>query len=596
MDLLDIVRERPIAEKATDPVRCPFRGCPGEFEPIVTEERAGHITKTCRCDRCGVFTRHETRDNVWYAAEMDRRPVVQLGIPSCCGGRFIYHCAKCNGPVSAQTHEAKRDVPIEAEKNEDGIEIAIVTATIHEDGTVTKNYRVRYACEACGHGGYTTEDHWFPPRPPRPPGAIPRKLAVTWSPEMPVRHIIGEDVVKELADAMEKEVGEGSFGKGRMLRSSIVGGALRVPVGKPIIQSGSSDLLTPPDPKLIEDLELRSVELVPSEKLVDPNTRIRVMEPEGPPYARRLTQRPIDLPDNPVIHPPEERPGPVKLFLAGMKGPDFIGPYLEAERDKDKLDDAVRMYLMQVGFSHDELVKLTRDERARLASEHTKIKIARLENPVEPPTDQDRKDMADAGGIAERDLPFGAAEASRDIRLREEEKDLAYHRASLAAALKVPPTPNRIDQALEAVTPSATRCGRYMGDNDGTSPQLSCVREKGHFGLCDNVSEQPDTGDDFRRHVQRTLRKLYLPVTPEALEIVRKAVCEIPGVLDATVVMVDDLTMEVTTQVRGVSPSLVKVADIKVVPPIPPNVDEAFEKLAAEVAVLPEHLNPKGRS
>lgn len=36
------------------------------------------------------------------------------------------------------------------------------------------------------------------------------------------------------------------------------------------------------------------------------------------------------------------------------------------------------------------------------------------------------------------------------------------------------------------------RCGKYVGDNDGTCPQLTCVREKGHPGLCDNVSDLDD--------------------------------------------------------------------------------------------------------
>ena len=30
-------------------------------------------------------------------------------------------------------------------------------------------------------------------------------------------------------------------------------------------------------------------------------------------------------------------------------------------------------------------------------------------------------------------------------------------------------------------------CGKYLGDNDGTCPQLTCVRPKGHYGDCDNV-------------------------------------------------------------------------------------------------------------
>lgn len=35
-------------------------------------------------------------------------------------------------------------------------------------------------------------------------------------------------------------------------------------------------------------------------------------------------------------------------------------------------------------------------------------------------------------------------------------------------------------------------CGRYLGDNDGTCPQLTCTRDWGHGGLCDNVFPGPD--------------------------------------------------------------------------------------------------------
>jgi hypothetical protein len=34
-------------------------------------------------------------------------------------------------------------------------------------------------------------------------------------------------------------------------------------------------------------------------------------------------------------------------------------------------------------------------------------------------------------------------------------------------------------------------CGKYIGDNDGICPQLTCIRKAGHEGLCDNV-----VGDD----------------------------------------------------------------------------------------------------
>lgn len=35
-------------------------------------------------------------------------------------------------------------------------------------------------------------------------------------------------------------------------------------------------------------------------------------------------------------------------------------------------------------------------------------------------------------------------------------------------------------------------CGKYIGDNDATCPQLTCIREIGHPGFCDNTSGGPD--------------------------------------------------------------------------------------------------------
>lgn len=32
------------------------------------------------------------------------------------------------------------------------------------------------------------------------------------------------------------------------------------------------------------------------------------------------------------------------------------------------------------------------------------------------------------------------------------------------------------------------RCGKYIGDNDATCPQLTCIRGEGHPDACDNVS------------------------------------------------------------------------------------------------------------
>lgn len=41
-------------------------------------------------------------------------------------------------------------------------------------------------------------------------------------------------------------------------------------------------------------------------------------------------------------------------------------------------------------------------------------------------------------------------------------------------------------------------CRKYLGDNDGTCPQLTCIRRHGHDGDCDNVR-----GDDDERREER---------------------------------------------------------------------------------------------
>ncbi len=37
-------------------------------------------------------------------------------------------------------------------------------------------------------------------------------------------------------------------------------------------------------------------------------------------------------------------------------------------------------------------------------------------------------------------------------------------------------------------------CGAYLGDNDGTCPQLTCIRPIGHIGAHDNASAAEDVG------------------------------------------------------------------------------------------------------
>lgn len=43
------------------------------------------------------------------------------------------------------------------------------------------------------------------------------------------------------------------------------------------------------------------------------------------------------------------------------------------------------------------------------------------------------------------------------------------------------------DVEARVVAQLGARCGRYVGDNDATCPQITCVRFAGHPGPCDNV-------------------------------------------------------------------------------------------------------------
>lgn len=80
-------------------------------------------------------------------------------------------------------------------------------------------------------------------------------------------------------------------------------------------------------------------------------------------------------------------------------------------------------------------------------------------------------------------------------------------------------------------------CGKYIGDNDATCPQLTCVRDAGHADMCDNVcddglfeelmqtthiasvndAEQPDW-QDVRSIVARAAELSAIQVVPRYLE------------------------------------------------------------------------------
>lgn len=102
--------------------------------------------------------------------------------------------------------------------------------------------------------------------------------------------------------------------------------------------------------------------------------------------------------------------------------------------------------------------------------------------------------------VVTRDMPDGmTAEA---IRARHERcgecSECDRHRDVEALLVRVKELENAIANARMLIkvgvggntyiTMEPMKCGKYIGDNDATCPQLTCIRERGHDGLCDNVN------------------------------------------------------------------------------------------------------------
>jgi len=63
-----------------------------------------------------------------------------------------------------------------------------------------------------------------------------------------------------------------------------------------------------------------------------------------------------------------------------------------------------------------------------------------------------------------------------------------------------------IEELTKLVRRAQSPCGAYLGDNDATTPQLTCIRRAGHEGLHDNVVG--DSGDKIVDAVPRLLSAL----------------------------------------------------------------------------------------
>lgn len=258
MNLLDIIRDRPIAEALDATPTCPFakhhrlskgldaeaialfgkcggckhfnvandecRGldkfrhttlradqpdwCPGvewldevaEAGVIVADgERRGHLhTQHCVCRVCDrSFDRHTNNHapNVWYTVRQDNRKVVVRGLPADAPEGAVFHCAKCDGPVVAAYHKLDKDEPFDTDPG--GVGMHVLTGRLTDNG-YEPDYRIHAKCEACGHGGYTKR------RPRRLKSSLPAVFqSIRTEQELAVFQSIRAE--QELAEAVTKE-------------------------------------------------------------------------------------------------------------------------------------------------------------------------------------------------------------------------------------------------------------------------------------------------------------------------------------------------------------------------------------------------------
>lgn len=176
MSIFDIVKERPLPgmtdAQIAEPVRCPMCSSTNTHK-LCVEIRTQHYFRYTDCLDCEQkFTRHEVQRavllhdrgrvvsglwNVWFTRRVDGQEVVLAGMPSCMES-FVYHCARCDGPVKRLHLKLDKDEPVEG---------GILSGRF-EDGRFTPHYRTRYDCESCKHGDLVLRNYWYPGDPLQP--------------------------------------------------------------------------------------------------------------------------------------------------------------------------------------------------------------------------------------------------------------------------------------------------------------------------------------------------------------------------------------------------------------------------------------------
>lgn len=159
MNLLDIVRERPLTELPTDPAHCPYCESTNVKVRSRTSTLVGftgpvdnnHQWHESECERCEtLYTREIKGLNVWYTPYRYRdgtsAPPVLKGIPTCFES-YQYTCAKCSGPVLRTHRDRAGNLTTTLTKSNVG-------------GKWVREYTTHYNCTQCGHGGEVAEDYY----------------------------------------------------------------------------------------------------------------------------------------------------------------------------------------------------------------------------------------------------------------------------------------------------------------------------------------------------------------------------------------------------------------------------------------------------
>jgi hypothetical protein len=141
--LQSLVANRPIDEKPSDEITCPFceehvaphehmHTLVGQTGEITEDNDVNHNWQSCSCSKCHQpFTREYKHGNVWYTQDSE----LIKGVPNCFE-QYIYKCASCGGKVR-RSHSGLN-----------GEEIRVLRTRIEGNKSI-REYRTFYSCDSC---------------------------------------------------------------------------------------------------------------------------------------------------------------------------------------------------------------------------------------------------------------------------------------------------------------------------------------------------------------------------------------------------------------------------------------------------------------